>query len=95
MVKNVDIQYVGIEDVHELVEDVAVLNTECGHYASVELNDICGNLHVSVYIMLGGFDEDKRYDYSYLFGFGDDPYDIKQMNECKSTINNLLTEEEV
>ena len=95
MVKNVDIQCVGIEDVHELVEDVAVLNTECGHYASVELNDICGNLHVSVYIMLGGFGEDKRYDYVYSFGFGDDPYNIKKMNECKSTINNLLTGEEV
>ena len=95
MVKNVNIQYVGIEDVHELVEDVAVLNTECGHYASVELKQICGNLHVSVHIMLGGFDDDKRYDYSYWFGFGDNPYDINQMNECKSTIKNLLTEEEV
>lgn len=95
MVKNVNIQYVGIEDVHELVEDVAVLNTECGHYASVELKQICGNLHVSVHIMLGGFDEDKRYDYSYWFGFGDNSNDIKQMNECKSTINNLLTGEEV
>lgn len=95
MVKNVDIQCVGIEDVHELVEDVAVLNTECGHYASIELNDICGNLHVSVYIMLGGFVEGKSYDYVYSFGFGDDPYNIKKMNECKSTINNLLTGEEV
>ena len=94
MKKVIEVEYVGIEDIHELIEDVAVL-IKCGHYASVEFNEICGNLHVSVYIMLGGFDEDKRYDYVYSFGFGDDPYNIKQMNECKSTINNLLTEEEV
>ena len=94
MKKMVEVEYVGIEDVHELIEDVAVL-IECGHYASLQLNENCGNLHVSVYIMHGGFDEDKCYDYNYLFGFGDNPYDIRQMNECKSTINNLLTEEEV
>ena len=94
MVKNVDIQCVGIVDVHELVEDVAVL-IKLGHYASIQLNENCGKTYVHVYIMLGGFDEDKRYDYNYSFGFGDDPYNIKQMNECKSTINNLLTGEEV
>ena len=94
MVKNVDIQYVGIEDVHELIEDVAVL-IKCGHYASVQLNENCGKPYVNVYIMIGGFDKYRSYDYDYSFGFGDDSDDIKQMNECKGTINNLLTEEEV
>ena len=95
MKKMVEIEYVGIEDVHELIEDVAVLNIECGHYASIELNDICGKPYVHVYIMLGGFYEGKSYDYDYSFRFGDNPNDIKQMNECKSTINNLLAGEEV
>ena len=94
MKKMVEVEYVGIEDIHELIEDVNVL-IECGHYASLQLNENCGQPYVHVYIMLGGFDRNKRYDYDYSFGFGDNPDDIKQMNECKGTINNLLTEEEV
>lgn len=92
MMKNVDIQYVGIEDIHELVDNVAALITKCGHYASVQLDENCGRLYVSVYIMLGGFDKDKRYDYNYSFSFGNKLEDVQQMNECKSTINNLLAE---
>ena len=94
MKKVIEVEYVGIEDVYELIEDVAVL-IECGHYASLQLNENCGKPYVHVYIMIGGFDEDKSYDYDYSFRFGDNPNDIKQMNECKSTINNLLTGEEV
>ena len=94
MKKMVEVEYVGIEDVHELIENVDVL-IKCGHYASLQLNENCGQPYVHVYIMIGGFDKYRSYDYNYSFGFGDDPDDIKQMNECKSTINNLLTEEEV
>ena len=94
MKKMVEVEYVGIEDVHELIEDVAVL-IKCGHYASIQFNENCGKPYVHVYIMIGGFDEEKSYDYDYSFRFGDNRIDIKQMNECKSTINNLLTEEEV
>ena len=94
MKKVIEVEYVGIEDIHELIEDVNVL-IKCGHYASVQLNENCGKPYVHVYIMIGGFNEQKNYDYDYSFRFGDNPNDIKQMNECKSTINNLLTEEEV
>ena len=94
MKKVIEIEYVGIEDVYELIEDVDVL-IKCGHYASVQLNENCGKPYVHVYIMIGGFNEQKNYDYDYSFRFGDNPNDIKQMNECKSTINNLLTGEEV
>ena len=94
MKKMVEVEYVDIEDIHELIEDVAVL-IECGHYASLQLNENCGQPYVNVYIMIGGFDKYRNYDYHYSFGFGDNPNDIKQMNECKGTINNLLTEEEV
>ena len=94
MKKVIEVEYVGIEDIHELIEDVNVL-IKCGHYASVQLNENCGKPYVHVYIMIGGFDEEKSYDYDYSFRFGDNPNDIKQMNECKSTINNLLTGEEV
>lgn len=94
MKKVIEVEYVGIEDIHELIEDVAVL-IKCGHYASIQLNENCGKPYVHVYIMIGGFNEQKNYDYDYSFRFGDNSNDIKQMNECKSTINNLLTEEEV
>ena len=94
MKKMVEVEYVDIEDIHELIKDVAVL-IECGHYASLQLNENCGQPYVHVYIMIGGFDKYRSYDYNYSFGFGDNPDDIKQMNECKGTINNLLTEEEV
>ena len=94
MKKMVEVEYVDIEDIHELIEDVNVL-IKCGHYASVQLNENCGKPYVHVYIMIGGFNEEKNYDYDYSFRFGDNPNDIKQMNECKSTINNLLTGEEV
>ena len=94
MKKVIEVEYVGIEDIHELIEDVNVL-IKCGHYASIQFNENCGKPYVHVYIMIGGFDEDKSYDYDYSFRFGDNPNDIKQMNECKSTINNLLTGEEV
>ena len=94
MKKMVEVEYVDIEDIHELIEDVNVL-IKCGHYASVQLNENCGKPYVHVYIMIGGFNEQKNYDYDYSFRFGDNPNDIKQMNECKSTINNLLTGEEV
>ena len=94
MKKMVEVEYVDIEDIHELIEDVAVL-IKCGHYASLQLNENCGQPYVHVYIMIGGFDKYRSYDYNYSFGFGDNPDDIKQMNECKSTINNLLTGEEV
>ena len=94
MKKMVEVEYVDIEDIHELIEDVDVL-IKCGHYASLQLNENCGQPYVHVYIMIGGFDKYRSYDYNYSFGFGDNPDDIKQMNECKGTINNLLTEEEV
>ena len=94
MKKMVEVEYVGIEDIHELIEDVDVL-IKCGHYASLQLNENCGKPYVNVYIMIGGFDKYRSYDYDYSFGFGDNQDDIKQMNECKGTINNLLTEEEV
>ena len=94
MKKVIEVEYVGIEDIHELIEDVNVL-IKCGHYASIQFNENCGKPYVHVYIMIGGFDEEKSYDYDYSFRFGDNPNDIKQMNECKSTINNLLTGEEV
>ena len=94
MKKVIEVEYVGIEDIHELIEDVNVL-IKRGHYASVQLNENCGKPYVHVYIMIGGFDEEKSYDYDYSFRFGENPNDIKQMNECKSTINNLLTGEEV
>lgn len=93
MIKTVEVEYVGIEDVQELMNDVLALISD-GHYASIELQVISGRPCVSVYILLGGFDINREYDHSFSFYMGDDPEDVKAMNECKSTFNNLLTVEE-
>ena len=93
MIKTVEVEYVGIEDVQELMNDVLALISD-GHYASIELQVICGRPCVSVYILLGGFDINREYDHSFSFYMGDNPEDVKTMNECKSTFNNLLTVEE-
>ena len=45
-------------------------------------------------IMLDGFDSNGKYDYDYRFYMTDAERDVNSMYECKSTLNNLLCEEE-
>ena len=59
MKKTVEVEYVGIEDVHDIIDDVAEV-IKLGHYASVQLNEVGGNLYIAVYIMIGGFDKRKE-----------------------------------
>ena len=91
MKKTVTVEYVGIEDVQEIIDDAYALMKE-GHYVNVSISNVSEMPLVSVGIMLGGFDVDKKRDYDFDFYMSDDESDVKCMNECKNTIKNLLVE---
>lgn len=92
MRKTVEIEYVGIEDVMELIEDAYELQKE-GHYVSVELMECSGEPMCRVVVQRGGFDESKSYDIYITFYISDDGYNVQKMNEAKCYLKNLLTEE--
>lgn len=92
MKKIVEIEYVGIEDVQEIVEDVFEILRNTKHYISVVMEEVCGNTMLKCYIMLDGFDADKNFDYSYSFKLSDDERDVSEMNGCKNVLKNLLAE---
>ena len=93
MRKTVEVEYVGIEDIQEIMESAYALMRE-GHYASVELSNIGKDMLCRVMIMLDGWHPESMYDYDYSFYMSDGKTDVAAMNDCKSTINNLLSEEE-
>ena len=88
MKKTVEVEYVGIEDVHDIIDDVAEV-IKLGHYASVQLNEVGGSLYIAVYIMIGGFDKRKEYDYQFSFALTDSESDIKKFTACRNTLKNL------
>lgn len=92
MRKTVEIEYVGIEDIQDIMDDVYAL-MRAGHYVSVSLSNI-GKPLCTVYIMTGGFEPKKEYDYSFSFYMTDEESEVKEMNKCRSVINNLLAEVE-
>ena len=93
MKKTVEIEYVGIEDVQEIIDDAYAVMRE-GHYVNVQISQGVFDVSVSVMIMLDGFDSNGKYDYDYRFYMTDTERDVNSMYECKSTLNNLLCEEE-
>ena len=93
MRKTVEVEYVGIEDVQEIMDDAFALMKE-GNYANVEVSNYRdGNALVRVHIMIGGFDSEREYDYDYSFYMTDRHDDVDEMNACKSVMKNLLVEE--
>ena len=93
MRKTVEVEYVGIEDVHELMDDAFALMKE-GHYANVEVSNYRNDIAlVRVHIMIGGFNSEREYDYDYSFYMTDKYEDVEEMNACKSVMKNLLVEE--
>ena len=91
MKKTVTVEYVGIEDVQEIVDDAYALMKE-GHYVNVSISNVSEMTMVRVGIMLGGFDTNKGRDYDFDFYMSDDEIDVNCMNECKNTLRNLLVE---
>ena len=93
MIKTVEIEYVGIEDIQEIIDDIYAVIKE-GHYASIDIGSVGDEVYVRVLIMLNGLDFDKEYDYQFAFYMTEDVDDLKAMNECKSILKNLLLEEQ-
>ena len=92
MRKTIEIEYVGIEDIQEITDDLYALMRD-GHYASIDMSNVGDTVYVRVLIMLNGLDFDKEYDYQFAFYMTEDVDDLKAMNECKSILKNLLVEE--
>lgn len=93
MRKKVEIEYVGIEDIQDITDDLYALMRD-GHYVSIDMSNVGEAVCVRVSIMLNGFDFDKKYDYQFAFYMTEDVGDLKAMKECKSILKNLLAEEQ-
>ena len=89
MKKTIEIEYVGIEDVWQILEySRAVMSRR--HYVNFSINNAEGIPLVCVKIMLDGFVDSGKYDYSYEFYMSDKENDVDTMNKCKSMLRNLL-----
>ena len=89
MKKTIEIEYIGIEDVWQILEySRAVMSRR--HYVNFSINNAEGIPLVCVKIMLGGFVDSGNYDYSYMFYMSDKENDVAVMNKCKSMLRNLL-----
>lgn len=91
MKKTVVVEYVGIEDVQEIMDDALACIRE-GHYVLVTMSGHDSVL-VSVYVTLNGYKE-RASDYIFNFNLSDEERDVAEMNKCKNTLKNLLREEE-
>ena len=89
MKKMIEIEYIGIEDVWQILEYSRAVMSR-GHYVRFSISNPEGIPLVLVKIMLGGFVDSGNYDYSYMFYITDKENDIAVMNKCKSMLRNLL-----
>lgn len=92
MKKTIEIEYVGMDDVQEIMDDAYAVMRD-GHYVSVSVSNVAKDILVSVNIMLDGFAADKVYSYMIGFYVSDDERDVKEMNKCKTILKSLLVEE--
>ena len=91
MIKTMEIEYVGIEDIQDIIDDAYAL-MKLGHYVTLSLSSI-GDPLFYIRIMVGGFSAEKEFDYSFDFRMSDDEYSVTEMEKCRSTINNLLADD--
>ena len=91
MKKTIEIEYIGIEDVWQILEYSRAIMSR-GHYVNFSISNIEGIPLICVKIMLGGFVDSGNYDYSYMFYMTDKENDVAVMNKCKSTLRNLLVQ---
>ena len=89
MKKTIEIEYIGIEDVWQILEYSRAVMSR-GHYVNFSISNAEGIPLVCVKIMIGGFVDSGNYDYSYMFFMTDKENDVAVMNKCKSTLKNLL-----
>ena len=89
MKKTIEIEYIGIEDVWQILEYSRAVMSR-GHYVNFSISNPEGIPLVCVKIMLGGFVDSGNYDYSYMFFMTDKENDVAVMNRGKSMLRNLL-----
>ena len=89
MKKTIEIEYIGIEDVWQILEYSRAVMSR-GHYVRFSISNTEGIPLVCVKIMLDGFLDSGNYDYSYTFYISDKENDVTTMNNCKSILRNLL-----
>ena len=93
MKKMIEIEYIGIEDVWQILEYSRAVMSR-GHYVNFSIRNTEGIPLVCVKIMLDGFVDyilnTGNYDYSYTFYMSDKENDVATMNKCKSMLKNLL-----
>ena len=89
MKKTIEIEYIGIEDVWQILEYSRAVMSR-GHYVNFSINNAERIPLVCVKIMLDGFVDSGNYDYSYEFYITDKENDVDTMNKCKSMLRNLL-----
>ena len=89
MKKTIEIEYIGIEDVWQILEYSRAVMSR-GHYINFSISNIEGIPLICVKIMLDGFVDSGNYDYSYMFYMTDKENDVAVMNKCKSMLRNLL-----
>ena len=92
MIKTVEIEYVGIEDIQEITDDIYAVIKE-GHHVYFNMMSSGNITYIDISIMLHGFNPDKSYDFKFQFAMTDNVDDVKIMNDCKSVLNNLLVED--
>ena len=89
MKKTIEIEYIGIEDVWQILEYSRAVMSR-GHYVNFSIHNTESIPLVCVKIMLDGFVDSGNYDYSYEFYMTDKENDVDTMNKCKSMLRNLL-----
>lgn len=95
MKKMMEVEYVGIEDVQEIVDYACAIMQKSEHYINVEVSNYrTKNVFVKCYIQLYGFNPESEIDHSFLFYMKDDKAEVDVMNECKDTLKKLLKEVE-
>ena len=89
MKKTIEIEYIGIEDVWQILEYSRAVMSR-GHYVNFSIRNTEWIPLVCVKIMLYGFVDSGKYDYLYMFYMTDKENDVATMNKCKSMLRNLL-----
>ena len=89
MKKTIEIEYVGFEDVWQILEYSRAVMSR-GHYVNFSISNAEGIPLVCVKIMIDGFVDRGNYDYSYMFYMSDKENDFITMNNCKSMLKDLL-----
>ena len=91
MIKTVEIEYVGIEDIQEIIDDIYAVIKE-GHYASIDIGSVGDEVYVKVLIMLNGLDIYKDYDYTFAFYMSERANDLKAEAEALKNEKQALAE---